>query len=301
MTGTVRGVDPSLEQAIRSSDIAAGYAALINFASEPTISSSHLWVDNGLENDTRLTITKFPLRHEFKAQVHRWKPFVQATLARLVMDQTYDVFDGQESVEPTWSAYSFAVGGGVRIPLSPHWSLLPAFDLGYTRLNNTVHYSGDRGNIGLKPLLDGILFNWSADAWLSNVHLALRYENSFKKLDVTTTVSGTASRIESFNSTSSFQEFGETLGTMHFKADGTYPLGISFKGNPLSVVGHVGNTTMVGDKRDELGFTSVNETGISFEMGLGQYDLPLSKLGIGAMGLWGKNVYGWALIFRYAF
>jgi hypothetical protein len=290
-----------MDDAIRSSHLAANYAALINFASEPSISSSHLWIDDGLREKTRLGVTKFPLYHEFKLKNHEWRPFIQVTFGYLKMDQKIGILNNTETVSPTWKSYSVSSGGGVHIPLSEHWSILPAGDVGYARLRNKVHYNGPVGNSVLKPVLEGKLFDWFADTWLMNAHLSLKYEKKFEKLEVTSSVGGTYSYIQSFDSTSSFQDIRENVGSIHIKADGTYPLGLSPWGNPLFVVGHIGNTTLVGKNRNALGFSSVNEVGLSLLVDFSQYEWKVKRLSIGLMGLWGNDVYGWSLLTTYSF
>jgi hypothetical protein len=60
------------------------------------------------------------------------------------------------------------------------------------------------------------------------------------------------SHIESYRATTSLQEFSENMGTISFKVDGTYPLDASLAGYPLSVIGHLGSSTLVGSNRDAL-------------------------------------------------
>ncbi len=285
---------------IASSDIAATYTAMINFAAEPNISSSTLWIDNGQQNDDKLKVTKLPLRYEFDLTGRGWKPFVQATLANLTLDETISLL-GTEQVKSEWTSYSATLGGGVRIPLAEGWSVLPAMDFGYASLSNDVKYTGPIGNTFLRPLFDQILFDWSADAWLANGHLAVNYLASFRKLDIDATLSGTLSHIESFRTTTDLQTFRKDFGTLSFKIDGAYPLGVSVGGAPLSVVGHLGSSTFVGGKRDTLGFPYINEAGVSLQADISKHHLLASKLSLGAMGLWGDNVKGWSLLLGYKF
>jgi hypothetical protein len=287
-------------QLIRSSDVGTGYAAIINFASEPNISSSTLWIDHGLPNNDELSVTKFPLRYEFDLTGRSWKPFVQGTLAKLKLEQTYPVFEG-EKIKPEWTSYSASIGGGVRIPLTEGWSVLPAAEVGYASLSSDVRYTGEVGKTFLQPVLDEILFDWSVDAWLANGHLALQYQGSLRDLEIDAKLSGTLSHIESFRTTTDLQEFSEDIGTLSFKVDGTYPLGISLAGHPLSVIGHLGSSTLVGGNRDVLGFTYINEAGLSLQADVSRHGLPVSKVSLGAMALWGDNVKGWSMLFGYKF
>lgn len=273
---------------------------MINFEAEPSVSSSNLWIDGGLPNDDRLKLTKFPLRHEFPLTGRGWRPFVQGTLAKFSLEQTIPI-SGGEKIEPKWSSYSGSLGGGVRIPVGERWSILPAFEVGYAGLSNDVTYNGPIGNGIYRPIFDEILFDWTADAWIASGHLSARYRGRMDKLDVDGSLSATLSHIESFRTTDGAVDFQEDIGTLSAKLDGTYPLGVSVAGYPLSLIGHLGCSTFVGPQRDALGFSYVGEAGLSLEVDISRHDLPVSKLSLGAMGLYGDKVKGWSILFDYGF
>ncbi len=297
---TATALREAKSETLKSSGFASSYAAIINFASEPDISSSTLWVDNGLQNDDRLKVIKFPFRHEFGVTDGGWHPFVQATVAKLSIEQTIPVLK-TDRIELELDSYSVTIGGGVRIPLSGGWSLLPAIDTGYANVGSDIGYSGALDSPLLKPEIDKILIDWSADAWLTNVHLALQYQGWWHKLAIDAKLSGTLSHIASYRTSSDLRAFSENIGTISLKVDGTYPLGVSVAGYPLAVIGHLGSSTLVGSNRDALGFTYLNEAGLSLQVDLSNKDLPVSKLSIGAMGFWGDNVKGWSVLFGYRF
>lgn len=298
LLGFSTSASAQVDDAIRSAHLSSAYASIINFSSEPDISSSRLWIDDGSDDSARMAVTKLPLRHEFKIKKHPWKPLVQATIARLKLEQTLDL-DTENRIESEWESYSATLGGGVRIPLSKHWSILPAIDGGYAHLKNKANYHGPIADT-LKPLVDGKLFGWNADAWLINGHLALFYNHQFGKLAVDAHVGGTVGHIESYDTTHVLQEFSETIGTVHLKIDGAYPLGISLFSDPLSIVGHFGNSTIVTEQHSDL-VSSIYETGLSLQADIERYDLPLKKVGLGAKILWGNDVVGWSLITSYRF
>lgn len=287
-----------LNETIRAAHLSSAYASIINFSYEPDISSSHLWIDDNSADSARMTVTKFPLRHEFKLKKHAWKPVVQATLARLKLDQTVDL-DPDNSIDSEWESYSATLGGGVRIPLSKDWSILPAFDAGYAHLKNEADYYGLLSNT-LKPELEGKLFDWTADAWIVSGHLNLYYTHLYGKLTIDAHAGGTLGHIQSYDTTHALQEFSETIGTVHLKLDGTYPLGLSIAGDPLSVVGHLGNNTIVTEQHSDL-ISSIYETGLSLQADITRHGLPVKKVGLGAKFLWGNEVIGWSIITSFRF
>lgn len=122
-------------QLFTSANAAAGYAALINFGSEPRISSSTLQIDSGLAQDDKVSLLKFPIRHQFYLAGRSWKPFLQANLARMTYEQSYDTFEN-ERLNASYESHSITVGGGASIPIAQRWNLLPAIDVGYAYLSS---------------------------------------------------------------------------------------------------------------------------------------------------------------------
>jgi hypothetical protein len=145
-----------VDNLLRSSEIASGYATMINFAVKPDVTAAKLNIDNDLPEDTQLGVVKFPLRHEFETAGNGWTPLMQATLGRLTYKAGFPVLTN-DMVQARWTAYTASLGGGVRIPLSERWSLLTAVDAGYAYLANEATYSD--GIAGLDPLLRGKLFD----------------------------------------------------------------------------------------------------------------------------------------------
>lgn len=290
----------SIDQIIRSENVAGAYASIINFAVEPDISAAKLNIDDGLPEEDVLKVFKFPLRHEFALTGKKWKPVIQGTLSRLQLTSSLPVFSGSETIDGTWTAYSATIGGGARIPLSKHWSILPAIDGGYAYLKNEAEYD-ETGELLLKPILSGKLYDWEAHAWILSAHLALLYNQTFRNLEIDAHVSGTVSHIQSFNSTSDLQEFEERIGTITLKADATHPLGFSLLKNPIFGVAHLGHSSLASDSEVNLGFRYLNEAGFSFQADISHYSTPVKTLSLGAMVLWGDGVSGWKILTSYRF
>ena len=290
----------NIDSIIKSSDLAGGYASMINFAAEPDISAAKLNIeDDATVGDNTLRVIKFPLRHEFELKEHGWKPVIQGTLSRFSLESEFPLFTN-ETVKTEWTAYSASLGGGARIPLSTRWSIMPAADVGYAYLRNEAAY-GPVGDALLKPLLAGKLFDWEAHTWMLNTHLTLFYEQQLRSLELDARLSGTASHIESFKTTSDLQQFRETIGTVSIKANATYPLGFAIWNSPVYGVAHYGHSTLYSEEGTDFGFTSLNEAGFSFKADIGHHGLPVKSLSLGSMVLWGNAVSGWKILTAYRF
>ena len=288
-----------VDDVIRAAHLSSAYASIINFSAEPDVSSSKLWVDKGTDDELQMRITKFPLRHEFKLKNHAWKPVVQGTLGRLKLNNDL-IIDPDNRVESEWKSYSATLGGGIRFPLSKDWSILPAVDAGYAHLENEATYIGPVST-ALQPLLSGKLFDWTADAWLVNGHLALFYEHQFGNFTVNAHGGGTIGYIESYDSTHEIQEFSETVGSFNLKIDCAHPLGFAIAGDPISIVGHLGNNTILTDMHTSIDTSSIYETGLLLQADIARHGIPIKKVGLGGMFLWGENVIGWSIKTTYRF
>jgi len=289
----------NIDSIIRSENLAGGYAAMINFAAEPDISAAKLRIEEPNGPDDTLRVLKFPLRHEFQLEDKSWNPIIQSTLSRFTLEATVPI-SSTEDLHTKWTAYSVTLGGGARIPISRHWSILPGIETGYAYLRNETEY-GPIGDEFLKPILAGKLFDWEAHAWMLNTHLALLYNQMFRSLEIDASLSGTASHISSFKTTSDLQQFEENIGTLSFKIDATHPLGFSIGRYPMYGVGHYGHSSLIGDSSTNLGFRHLNEAGFSFKADIEHHGIPISSVSLGAMVLWGNNVSGWKILTGYRF
>lgn len=299
LTGLGSLAQTNVDSIIRSGDLAGGYAAMINFSTEPDISAAKLDIENDTTFDDTLRVIKFPLRHEFELDGRNWKPVIQSTLSRFTLESGLPLTTN-ENINAKWTAYSATLGGGARIPIAESWSIMPAIDAGYAYLRNEAEY-GPIGESVLKPILSGKLFDWEAHSWMINAHLALFYNRMFNDLEIDARLSGTASHIESFKTTSDLQNIQETIGTISFKGDATYPLGFSIWKYPIYGVAHYGHSTLISEPGASLGFTYVNEAGFSFKANIEHHGIPIKSFGLGGMVLWGNNVSGWKILTTYRF
>ena len=64
---------------------------------------------------------------------------------------------------------------------------------------------------------------------------------------------------------------------------------MSLAGHPIAVIGHLGTSTFAGSNRDALGFTDLNEAGVSLQADIKRYGLPVSKLSLGVNAALGRQ------------
>jgi hypothetical protein len=282
--------------------LGASYAAMINFAVNPDISTATFYIEADDVDNPTLSVYRLPLRYVFKSANHAWRPFVQANFDYQTIDTHFDDMPVQgESIDLTYRTYGGSLTLGAEIPLGKHLVLLPAIDVGIVRLESEADYHGVIGNTFVKPALDGLLFNWDADAWLLGASIGLDYHRAIYGIDFNVHGSLTYNYIETFDSSSDFIKFDSQVTTLVVNAETVLPTRMSIATYPLAVVVNAGYTTFLGSDGDEIGFGYFFESGLALEADLSRKQWVLKKLRLGAKAIYGEDVTGWSIIFGYRF
>jgi len=161
-----------LRQSLDPASLGSGYPAMINFAVNPDISTATYNIDD--ERQAVLKVSRLPIRHVFKWEDQRWRPFVQANLAYQTLKFDFAVPDeasifAGESVDLKWSVRGATLATGIELPFEEYWTFEPAIAVDIAHLCNDASYHGPLFNAFLKPALESWLFDWDADAWLAGI------------------------------------------------------------------------------------------------------------------------------------
>jgi hypothetical protein len=282
--------------------LGGAYASIINFAVNPDISAATYYVDAGdLDaSDPELNVFRLPLRHVFELDSRGWRPFVEANLAYQSYQFDFAAFD-TERVDTEWQTYGGTLTGGVEIAASEQLTLVPAVTLGLVHLENDANYTGPRSNLLLQPALEGLVFDWDADAWLVGASLAADYRRGLRNFELSIHGSLTHNYIETYDSSSGLIEFDSQATTFALQAETIHPTTMTAWGYPLALVASLGNTTFIGSDRDALGFEYFFEAGLALEADVSSKEWPVKKLRLGASAIYGPDVKGWSLILGYRF
>jgi len=293
-----------LRQSLDPASLGAGYAAMINFAVNPDISTATYNIDDELE--PVLKVSRLPIRHVFKWEEQRWRPFVQANLAYQTLKLDFTVPDeapifAGESVDLKWSVRGVTLATGVELPFEEYWTFEPAIAVGTAHLSNDASYHGPLFNEFLKPALEGWLFDWDADAWLAGIALKATYQRPLKTFDFSLSTGLDYNHIETFDSSSSEIDFSSQATTLSIQAETVHPTPFELGNYPLALVVDINNTTFLGPERDALGFEYFFEGGLALEANLSREGWPVKKARLGAKAIYGEDVTGWTLILGYRF
>lgn len=276
------------------------YAGLINFAANPDISTATYRLANKEGGDPKIDIYRVPLRHTFKADDEGRRVFVEATLTHQTYDTTTAVGPG-ERIDNTWRTDGGTLGGGLEYPVFTNLALIASAHAGLLRLESDAGYFGTEASTILKPVFDGIVFNWQADAWLVGASCWADYHRVFADLDVHLITGLSHNYIETYDASSDLIQVNSQATTFDVDLETVNPLGFSICRCPMALVLDVGNTTLLGDAGNSLGFDYFFEAGAALEANIADYKWPVQKLRLGAKVIYGEDLTGWTFICGYRF
>ena len=285
---------------LRNSDIGAGYAQMLNFFVDPSISASRLDTD---AEDTRYEVYKLPLQYAFPANDGEWQLVVRGTLSHANAENEFSIIDGEiidgAIIDGTWEADSALIGIGAMVPAGENLSWVVGGQFGISRLENEADYRGELSEF-LAPILDGVLFNWDTNARISSLTGGLDYHTQFAdKYDVTLNGRYTHSHIASYSESRDLQSFSEDTGTLAASADIEHPWGASLGDVPLFGVARLGATAFTGPSRKALGFSHFYSIGYSVGLDVAERSRYFEGLTLGAQYNFGKDVDGFSLVFGW--
>ncbi len=283
-----------LQNDIRNSNIGAGYAQMLNFFANPSVSASRLEADD----NTKYDVIKVPIQYEFPAYENGWRLALRGTLSHASAENDFTIF-GSEKINGKWEADSALIGAGLSLPIDERLSWHVGGQFGISRLENEAKYRGAVGE-ALAPILDGILFNWDTNARIGSLTGGVKYRTRLADryaLDINARY--THSHIKSYSESRSLQSFSENTGTLAATADLEHPYAGTAWDLPLFGVVHAGATAFTGPNRDALGFTHFYSIGYSMGLDVTERSRYFEGFTLGAQYSFGKEVDGFSLIFGW--
>ncbi len=291
----VRAARSQLQDDLRNGNIGAGYAQMLNFFVDPSISASRLDSDDG----TRYDVFKIPLQYEFPASEGGWQLAVRGTLSHASAENDFSLVNG-EVIEGTWEADSALIGLGVLAPTGENFTWFLGAQFGISQLENEADYRGEISRELVAPIVDGILFNWDTNARVGSLTGGVDYRTTFsERYDLDVNARYTYSHISSYSESRDLESFSEDTGTISLSADLEHPYGATAWDLPLFGVAHLGGTAFTGPSRDALGFTHFYSIGYSVGLDVGERSRYFDGFTIGAQYNVGNDVDGYSLVFGW--
>jgi hypothetical protein len=281
---------------IGAARLGSGYAHILNLTATPDISSSHLDISDDAVPHS-LTITRIPYEGSLVTFSDRnsvgWR--VSGGYFREKDEFAVDAPNGAAgSIASKWSAFSATGGLFLKSRLGYGFTFEPGVDFSVARLLNDASYAG--AATGLKPVLDGPLFNWHENAWLITPNAALEWSTSLAPGQQLTVRGHVAwSWISSFDESDPLLRFRQTAGSWSVQSTYSAPTGAQLFARPLNYVIDAGYGGFFGPNHDALGFSTLANVGAGFEFPLSKDNPQSKRVRAGAAYLFGPHVKGWTV------
>jgi len=283
------------------SDVGASYAALINFAGNPDISTATYYIEAPRDSEGTLTVGRFSFRHPFWEEGDQWKPFVQAFVPYQTLQYDLDFEETEEDADARWDAVGLILTFGNEFDVSERWKITPAINTGAFRLESNAGYRGAISEGILDPAFSGTVFDWTAYSWVLGASLWLDYKREFNKFDAGVHLGATYNHVSSFHSTSDEISFSSEALTLDATLDTVHETPINLNGFPISMVFSVGGTAILGPAGNALGFSSFSDYGVAVQADISRLGWSAQTVQLGGKIIYGPGVTGWSIIFNYDF
>lgn len=237
--------------------IGQAIAAGVVLATDDFASAGSYEVDD--EADSTFQVHQLGGRRRFAAQ-GQWQPFIGGRIGQVLIDQHLDLGLGQ-GAPLDFDVWGLAVEGGARRHLAGGWFGEVRGAATYSFARNRLRYPDAATAALLGPILDGVLFNWDAEALSLEASALLGWERRSPR-GVSTHLAAELTRLRTDPAKTDHPVQDVTV-TTHFErlaAGVGLPLGISFFGGELSLEARARHT-FVGDDLaqplDSGGFTDL--------------------------------------------
>ncbi len=280
---------------IASARLGTGYAQMINMSATDDLSAATYRVD-GIDPAADIDLIHVPYQAKWLTLSPDADLDWRIAGGWLQFKQSYPVNLGPETggIGTKWSAYSVSGGLALKYRFGDGFVLEPALDVGIARLTNSASYDGVAAN-ALKPYLDGLLFNWNANAWLVTPSIALEW--STQAGGGRAKVRGHVARswIGSFDETDPVQHFNEAANIYSVRGEYSHPTSWTVMERGVNWVAFAGYAGFFGANRDVFGFDGVADVGGGFEVPFATDRPRAERLRLSGAYLVGSGVHGWTV------
>lgn len=299
--GVLDDVSDFVSARLGPDQVGASYAALINFAGNPDISTATYYIDSVQGAEATLNVGRFSFRHSFFEEGDEWRPFIQGLIPYEQLRYDLDVGEKSDVADAHWNGVGLVLTAGNEFIISDRWKIVPAINFGSFRLDSNAGFRGAASESIFDPTFTGPDFDWTAYAWVLGASVAFDYEREFRGFDLGFHTGITFNHVKSFYTSSKEIRFSSDALTLVANLETVHQTPVNINGFPLSVVFSVGGTALLGPARDALGFSGYTDYGVAVRTDISRLGLPLKTLQLGGKFIYGPDVIGWSGIFNYNF
>ncbi len=280
---------------VASARLGAGYAQMINLSATPDLSAASYRIDD-LDPSANLDVLRLPYQAKWLTLSDDADLYWKAEAGWLQFKQDFlwnPTADTAGTFGSKWTAYSMGAGVLAKFRLGSGFSIEPAVDVALARLQNRASYGGSA--TVLQPLLDGLLFNWNADAWLVTPGVAVEWTDVVGEGRARVRGHVARSWIASFDETDPVQRFREATNIYSVRVEYLHPTEWKAFDRSIRWVTYGSYAGFFGANRDVLGFDAVAEVGGGLEVPITRDAPKAERVRFQAAYLFGSGVRGWTL------
>ncbi|MCB1889703.1 MAG: hypothetical protein KDH20_19000 [Rhodocyclaceae bacterium] len=293
----IADIRDSVAHDLDAAELGPIYGAMVSITTAPEISAATYRVRDD-EAPPTMRLYKLPLNWTLPSDDPDWAPYVQTSLGFMEMSSEMDVLG--ERILSSWRAYGGSVGLGARMGQGPlTWIGLAS--VGLIQIENRARYDGTIGQTLLKPVFEGLLFDWDATAHKTGLAIGADYERDFAVWRMVARGRLSTMRVKTFSTSSPAVEFASTGSALTLHTDHSRPLPFAVGGYPARVHVRSGATAYLGSNRAALGFDRYLELGGGLEIDVSGEGSAVDAVHLSALGIWGPDVVGWSLSVSFGF
>jgi hypothetical protein len=212
-----------------------------------------------LEDDGgTIRVQHLPWHHRFADPTAKYKPWILGAIGRVVVRQPIELLGGV----PDWSRFeadSVAFNGGLEIDLGRGFYVEPSAGLIYSWIEDTLTYNSPESE-ALRPILDGVLFNWEAEALSFIITARLGYKRIFaNQLGIDVATQFVSLSTDPVKTDSEVQDTSTSSDYTRLQARVRIPLGVAVAGNDLYAIPRVTHTFFSEEIEEPLDSDSMTE------------------------------------------
>lgn len=279
----------ALRSAVAGTRLGAGYAQMINLSAMPDLSAASYRIDS-TGPDAKLDVLHLPLRSPLARPSPQTEVFWKFSGGWMRYSQDFDT-GSAGAIGSRWTAFSGGAGLGALHRVSDSLLLEPSVDVGLAQLRNRASYPA--GAAALAPILDGILFNWRANAWLATPGVAAEWRTPVADGRLHLRGHVATSWIRSFGESDGAQRIREHAGTYSLRAELLQPTNWRFFDRETRWFALAGYAGFHGADREALGFKGVAELGAGVDVSVQDQGMLAKRARLSASILSGSHVRGW--------
>lgn len=229
------------------------------FAAVPGVSAAKFTVGGSDQtSDADIGKISLPLSYQFSdIGVADGELYTELTLGYMTIDESGEILPNtpqEMTLDIALKSYSLIGGLGLGFPITERTVLRPIALVGYSRLEDEGDLSGPGATV-LRPLTDGLLFNFTVDALLYGAALEVEHKRGIgTDLGLLVKLRYNHLFSDTFHASDPALEANSNFGVFTANAEVDGPTGATLLGRELRWIGFAANSTFTESQGTDIDF-----------------------------------------------